>query len=582
MSGWLKLAMFAAVAAWGQAAFAQGIHLKSREVSGSQLQGPRRGPMAPRLPGPVHQIVQFDHPPGVQDVEALMAAGYQVVAAVPDNAVVVSAPDRIARRFAGVKWIGELETGDRLSPALADGENIEAVVEFHPDVGAGARQSVAAAEGVALLQSPLLLANHALIRTSADRLRALAEHDEVAYIFPADPGLLTGERLMPCVGLLTLAGPIGQYANIVHGWDLDSDKKAHLGYFFGALTAKLPALTVQSEILRAFETWASVAGVVFTPALQATAARAIAVEFAGGGHGDAFPFDGAGQTLAHTFYPIPLNSESMAGDIHLNAAVNWRAGSDTDVYTVTLHEIGHALGLGHSDKPGDVMYPYYRRGMPLSANDIGAVQSLYGAPGSPSPGPPVISTSAPSPLSLSLNPLASPTAAAQVPLSGTVSGGTPPLAIGWQTDRGLTGSGVIGKAGAWTVAGISLSNGPNAVTVTAFDSSKNVASQSAMVTRAAGAPPAPSRPVVVTITSPPSAVFTTSSATISLSGTASGGCGVTRVTWQTSAGATGTAVGTGPWVAPNIPLLTGTNAITVRAFDDDGGTAWAALVVVKS
>ncbi len=31
--------------------------------------------------------------------------------------------------------------------------------------------------------------------------------------------------------------------------------------------------------------------------------------------------------------------------------------SDTAVYTVALHEIGHLLGLGHSDDPHDVMYP---------------------------------------------------------------------------------------------------------------------------------------------------------------------------------------------------------------------------------
>lgn len=41
--------------------------------------------------------------------------------------------------------------------------------------------------------------------------------------------------------------------------------------------------------------------------------------FASRNHGDAYPFDGAGKVLAHTFYPAPPNAETLAGDMHLDA-----------------------------------------------------------------------------------------------------------------------------------------------------------------------------------------------------------------------------------------------------------------------
>ena len=562
--------------------------------------------MRPSSAGPVHEIIQFDHAPGAEDLELLTAAGFKVIAAVPDNAVAVLASNRIRVQIPNVQWIGELGVDDKLSPGLvmmdrsAGQISVEPtllVIEFHADVSASVQQSIAAAEGVTLLRPAVLLPNHAIANITFDKLLALAAHDEVAYIFPADPGLLsstaTGNDLMPCAGMLTLAGPIAQYANIVHGWDLNSDNIANLGYIFGTPTTKLPASEVQAAVIRAFHAWSSVTNVEFTPAMSLTAARTVMVEFASGAHGDSYPFDSAGQILAHTFYPVPLNPESLAGDMHLNAAVNWHDGSDVDVYTVALHEAGHAIGLGHTDNPGDVMYPYYKRGMQLSANDIGAAQALYGVPGPPG----ASDTSGPPALSLTLNPIASPGQAAQTAVSGTVSGGTPPLIVNWQTNQGYSGKAVMGTGFTWSASGINLVAGANTLTVTAFDSAQKTATESAVVTRLAATPvttapvtttPVSSVPVTgaaplaIHISSPSSAVVASSSATISLGGTASGGAGITKVTWQTSGGSTGTATGEGAWVAPSVPLLIGTNTIIVYAFAASGASAWASVIVDRN
>jgi len=556
--------------------FAQQIHLKTRNVS-----TPAGAPAA----SDNHQIVVFDHAPSVEDLDSLLAGGAQVVGVVPDNAVVVGSASGNITPGSGILWVAPLDPADKLSPSLGTDDTLTVIVEFHSDVDSDRQEAIAAEEGVGLQRPPVLMANHAIVVAPLTTLQALAAHDEVAYIFPADPALLTDSGFSACAGMLTLAGPIAQYSNLVHGWDLNSDGVAHLGYVFGSLTTKVPAAQVESAIVRALNEWSKYTNVAFAPGTSETATRTVLVKFASGAHGDAYPFDGPGGVLAHTFYPVPVNPESIAGDMHLDADENWHNGGDVDIYSVALHEAGHAIGLGHTDNPGDVMYPYYRIGMSLSANDIGAAQALYGKPlTTPAP----VTTPA-GPLQLTADPPPATVQSSTLSMSGIVSGGSSPYSVQWQTDHGYSGIAALATSGSsassesWNTGTISLVNGENTISVTAYDSAKGSATQTETVSLVPAPPPSgPAAPISVLISSPATSVTAINAATMSLAGTAAGGAGIAKVTWQTSTGATGTATGTSHWLASSVPLLKGSNTILIRAYDSGGNNAWAALVVVRN
>ena len=107
--------------------------------------------------------------------------------------------------------------------------------------------------------------------------------------------------------------------------------------------------------------------------------------FRRGFHGDGYPFDGAGSVLAHAFFP------EFGGDVHMDDSEKWtvdtRAG--TNLLQTLAHEIGHSLGLSHSDVRDSIMAPFYRGYEPnlrLSEDDLHAIRALYG-PDVPKPTP---------------------------------------------------------------------------------------------------------------------------------------------------------------------------------------------------
>jgi hypothetical protein len=129
----------------------------------------------------------------------------------------------------------------------------------------------------------------------------------------------------------------------------------------GALSAEY-----RNVVRSAFGLWTAVTGVTFVESADA-ASNDIRI---GQGY-----IDGDGPTLGEASY-------WFTGSTFLRAAISFDADAfagTQEFYTVALHEIGHAIGLGHSSSPADVMYPSLgtqsRSG--LSVDDMAGARVLY-------------------------------------------------------------------------------------------------------------------------------------------------------------------------------------------------------------
>jgi hypothetical protein len=152
----------------------------------------------------------------------------------------------------------------------------------------------------------------------------------------------------------------------------------HVTYSFMNFTGDLTQQIIIDSIRDAFTRWSTVCNLVFT---EVRGTGDIAISFASGDHSDGAPFDGPGNVLAHGFYPPP-NGGQRAGDLHFDDAETWSMNNPPtgiDLLTVAIHEIGHTLGLDHSNVTESIMFAFYggiRRN--LHTDDIAGIRSIYG------------------------------------------------------------------------------------------------------------------------------------------------------------------------------------------------------------
>ncbi|KAL5722319.1 hypothetical protein ACHQM5_005855 [Ranunculus cassubicifolius] len=151
-------------------------------------------------------------------------------------------------------------------------------------------------------------------------------------------------------------------------WGAD---QTHLTYRFESQIEAVDIGTFRSVAAQAFKRWAQVSQFTFAEAEDGSNSDIVVGFFRS-------TFDGPGGVLGRSYAP-------PRGVCTLDADENWSTNPtndmQTDLESVTVHELGHILGLGHSQVSEAIMFPTYKEGeikRDLQDDDKQGIHELYG------------------------------------------------------------------------------------------------------------------------------------------------------------------------------------------------------------
>lgn len=162
--------------------------------------------------------------------------------------------------------------------------------------------------------------------------------------------------------------------------------KKSLTYAFGPTSVDLAPNVCKNAVRRAFQTWVNAGVGLNFQEVSRGVAHDIYIDWRKARDPD---LSMVGPTLAHADFPPPHSIIATGGpplplhfDDSENLWVDAAVAGAYDIETVALHEIGHCLGLLHSNVRGAVMSPTVSDNKllrSLTDDDNSGIQSLYAA-----------------------------------------------------------------------------------------------------------------------------------------------------------------------------------------------------------